>query len=512
MSSQERSIGALRVRLDRRQMLRFAAISGAGAALAGSFGSRLLAQSDPSTPAVAGSLPANVSVVVEGLQNPRYVAIAGDGTIYLSEAGSAGDDAPFATPVGGTPPSAEPVTTRGETGFVSAIAPDGTKTVIAEGFPSYLFGAEIVGPAGIEVVDGQVLFVNGGAGPATPMVTQLPNENSVISIDLATGAATNIANIGAYEVANNPDPNAVDSNCYDLVVANGIAYVSDAGGNTIYIVDLATNELKVLAVIPGLPGPGANPARQGKEEIDPVPTGLAMQDDGTLLVGLLSGAPFAPGTAGIVKVAPDGTVTNWAGGLTLVVAVAIAPDGTVYATQLSANFLADPMLPGSIVRLGTDGSSEIVLDGLSAPNGLAFDANGDLYVVVNTFGTENGGALLKIADPASLTNVVTGTPEPADLATPEPVAAAGVTVESLDLRFEPKEFDVPAGVDFTITVKNVGVLPHDFSMDSPKLTTGTIQSGGEAQLTVNLKPGDYAFYCSIPGHRQAGMRGTIHVS
>ena len=514
MSYQERSNGLIRTRFDRRQLLRFGAAAGIGPATVGVWAGRSAAQESAATPPSVGPLPANVSVIADGLENPRYLAIADDGTIYISEGGSAGSDAIFATPGVGTPPAVEAVATRGETGFISALAPDGTKTVVADGFPSYLFGTEIVGPSGIALVEGKLIFVNGGAGPSTPIVTQLPNENSVISIDLATGESTNIANIGQYELSNNPDPNAVDSNCYDLIVANGIAYVSDAGGNTVYTVDLATNELKVLAVIPGLPGLGPNPARQGKDEIDPVPTGLAMLPDGTLLVGLLSGAPFAPGSAGILKVAPDGSVSNWAGGLTTVVAVAAAPDGTIYATQLTSNFFGEPMGAGSIVRVAVDGSSEIVLDGLNKPNGLAFDATGDLYVIVNTFGTAIGGALLKVADPGSLTNVAIASPVATEpVATPEPVMSGpGTTIEAQDIKFVPKEFDVPAGTDFTLTIKNAGFIPHDFHIDSPLIDTGTIQSGAEASVVLNLPAGDYGFYCTVPGHKQAGMIGTVHVN
>ena len=40
--------------------------------------------------------------------------------------------------------------------------------------------------------------------------------------------------------------------------------------------------------------------------------------------------------------------------------------------------------------------------------------------------------------------------------------------------------------------------------------TRTFQGGSEV-LTLNLKPGTYKFYCSVPGHRVAGMEGTLTV-
>jgi uncharacterized cupredoxin-like copper-binding protein len=38
-----------------------------------------------------------------------------------------------------------------------------------------------------------------------------------------------------------------------------------------------------------------------------------------------------------------------------------------------------------------------------------------------------------------------------------------------------------------------------------------VQPGGQSQVVVTLKPGKYTFYCPVPGHRQAGMVGTLTV-
>ena len=65
-------------------------------------------------------------------------------------------------------------------------------------------------------------------------------------------------------------------------------------------------------------------------------------------------------------------------------------------------------------------------------------------------------------------------------------------------------------IDFT----NMAPLGHNVTVASSSGAvvgaTPTFQ-GGAKTLALNLKPGTYKFYCSVPGHRMAGMEGTLTV-
>ena len=64
---------------------------------------------------------------------------------------------------------------------------------------------------------------------------------------------------------------------------------------------------------------------------------------------------------------------------------------------------------------------------------------------------------------------------------------------------------------YTFEVQNVGKIEHDLAIKGgPK--TKLIQPGGTAELSVTLKPGKYHFYCTVPGHEQAGMKIDVTVS
>jgi mono/diheme cytochrome c family protein len=68
----------------------------------------------------------------------------------------------------------------------------------------------------------------------------------------------------------------------------------------------------------------------------------------------------------------------------------------------------------------------------------------------------------------------------------------------------------------TIDSQNKSSTPHDIAIqqgsNGPVLATGKVVSGGGVStVSADLKPGTYTFFCSVPGHRQGGMVGTITV-
>jgi plastocyanin len=81
------------------------------------------------------------------------------------------------------------------------------------------------------------------------------------------------------------------------------------------------------------------------------------------------------------------------------------------------------------------------------------------------------------------------------------------------LAFDTKQLSGKAGA-VEITLTNSSPIEHDVAvaLGSSVLGTTPTFTGGSKKLTLNLKPGTYTFYCTVPGHRQGGMEGTLKVS
>lgn len=65
----------------------------------------------------------------------------------------------------------------------------------------------------------------------------------------------------------------------------------------------------------------------------------------------------------------------------------------------------------------------------------------------------------------------------------------------------------------TIDSKNDSSVPHNIALEGNGVAEEgeVVQGGGTSEIAVDLKPGEYTYFCSVPGHRDAGMEGKLTV-
>jgi plastocyanin len=82
-----------------------------------------------------------------------------------------------------------------------------------------------------------------------------------------------------------------------------------------------------------------------------------------------------------------------------------------------------------------------------------------------------------------------------------------------ELKFDKTSLEAAAG-EVTITMVNEGDLPHNVAIKGSGVDEKgeIVQNGGTSTVTATLEPGEYTFYCSVPGHEAGGMTGTLTVT
>lgn len=80
------------------------------------------------------------------------------------------------------------------------------------------------------------------------------------------------------------------------------------------------------------------------------------------------------------------------------------------------------------------------------------------------------------------------------------------------LKFDKSALSAKAG-DVTIAMANPSALQHDIAIEGNGVNEQgkIVGQGGTSTVTATLKAGTYTFFCSVDGHRQAGMEGTLTV-
>ena len=319
-------------------------------------------------------------IVLQGLNGPQGLHVDADGTLWVVDSGLGGEEEiDYFNPT----TMEATVGMAGQSSRVINLLADGTQEDVAA-LSSIVAGEDVVGGARVTTIDGTAYITVGGWQEVLGEEVSIPLYSQVVS--LSDGELASVADTWAFERDNNPDETGnLESHPFGIEAGpDGMLYMADAAANVVLRIDPASGETELVAVFDAMQGVFPNPFRGGEMLTDPVPTGVTFDADGELYVSLLSGAPFIPGSAKVVHIAEDGTVSDYALGLTMLTDVTTGPDGNLYATQFGMFTQEGPVFnSGSVVRILADGTSEVVVDGLPFVTAIAFNDAGDAYVAIN---------------------------------------------------------------------------------------------------------------------------------
>jgi hypothetical protein len=301
-----------------------------------------------------------VTVVAAGLTNPRGFVFTPDGNLVVALAGREGPHA----------------------GVVRIEA--GCPVLVAGGLPAYriVFGA-ITGIADVAYLDGELYALLSGGD-----TDRGDTPNGLYRLDGAGGAEL-VADISAFirehPVAEKPRDYDTDGQPYAMLAMGDAFWVTEGNSNQLLRVGLDGTVARVADLSQG----------------HPIPTGIAPAPDGGAYVAFFTSTPYAEGSARVVKVAADGAVTDVWTGLTLVTALTLGPDGTLYALEMATGHGNDPGAiasgTGRVVRMTGADTAAPVVTGLALPVAMDLGPDGALYIAGPTFGADEGqGAILRI--------------------------------------------------------------------------------------------------------------------
>jgi len=121
------------------------------------------------------------------------------------------------------------------------------------------------------------------------------------------------------------------------------------------------------------------------------------------------------------------------------------------------------------------------------------------------------GSQMVMANQGTATPPASPSASPSSSPSASPASGSEIQIFTEDIKFDPKELTIPANTDVKIKVTNKGVLQHDFHVDKLDVTSKLLNAGESDTVTIKAAAGTYEFWCTVPGHKEAGMVGTLTV-